>query len=233
MVTSSETVLITGANRGIGLELVRHYAAEGWRVHACCRNPENADELRDSLMGHDGLVHPLDVTDHQSIHDLVDALEGEAIDILINNAGMYGGDHQGFGDMDYDAWARTFETNTFAPYRVIEALLDNVAAGRRKTIANISSRMGSITNYVRGGGYIYRTSKTALNMVSLNLANDLRDHGFIVTAFHPGWVQTDMGGAAADISAEHSARSLRDTINTLTPDQSGLLLNYDGAVIEW
>ena len=103
------TVLITGANRGVGLDLVRQYANEGWRIHACCRDPENAHDLRDALLGHDGVIHPLDVTDHQSIHDLKDALEGEAVDVLINNAGVFGGEHQSFGDMDYDAWASTLE----------------------------------------------------------------------------------------------------------------------------
>lgn len=229
----SGTVLVTGANRGLGLELVRRYAAGGWRVHACCRRPGNADGLREALMGYNGLVHSLDVSDHRSIHDLAESLEGDPVNVLINNAGVFGGDHQGFGDMDYAAWAATLETNTFAPYRMIEAMQDNIEAGSRKVVANISSRMGSITNCTRGGAYIYRSSKTALTMVTLNLAYDLRDRGIIPVAFHPGWVQTDMGGPSADITAEFSAISLKDTIDTLTPEHSGMLLNYDGAVIKW
>ena len=234
MVTKSPpSVIITGANRGVGLNLARRYAVDGWRVHACCRDPENAAGLRDALQGHNGLVHPLDVCDHQSVYDLRDALEGEPIDVLINNAGVFGGDHQSFGDMDYDAWAETLEINTFAPYRITEILLDNVEASVKKTVANISSRMGSITNYVRGGEFIYRSSKTALTMVTLNLAYDLRDHGIILAAFHPGWVQTDMGGPMADITPEFSALSLKSSISKLTPELSGKLLNYDGAIIEW
>lgn len=233
MVTQARTVLITGANRGVGLELVRQYTAGGCRVHACCRNPAGADELRDVLSGHDGVIHPLDVSNHQSIHDLSDALEGDPIDVLINNAGTFGGEHQSFGDTDYTAWAATLETNTFGPYRMVEALIDNLEAGQGARVINISSGMGSVTNYVRGGDYIYRTSKTALTMVTLNLSYDLKDRGIIFTAFHPGWVQTDMGGAAADITAEESAVSLKDSIDSLTSEQSGAYLNYDGSTIPW
>ena len=233
MVDRPPSVLITGANRGVGLELVRQYAMAGWRVHACCRNPDEAHDLRDVLKGHDGLVHPLDVRDHQSIHDLKDALEKEPIDVLINNAGVFGGDHQSFGDMDYTAWAETLETNTFGPYRLIEALLDNVESGHAARIVNISSGMGSVTNYIRGGDYIYRTSKTALTMVTLNLSYDLKDRGIIFTAFHPGWVQTDMGGAKADLTPEESAIALKQSIDALTSEQNGAYLNYDGARIPW
>ncbi len=233
MVNRASSVLITGANRGVGLELTRQYVAAGWRVHACCRNPTGAELLRDVLLGHDGVIHPLDVSDHQSIHDLKDALEEEPLDVLINNAGIFGGDHQSFGDMDYAAWAETLETNTFGPYRLIEALLDNVEAGRSAKVINISSGMGSITNYVRGGDYIYRTSKTALTMVTLNLAYDLKDRGIIFAAFHPGWVQTDMGGAAADLTAQESAAALKSSIDGLTSDRNGAYLNYDGATIPW
>jgi NAD(P)-dependent dehydrogenase (short-subunit alcohol dehydrogenase family) len=233
MVNNVRSVLITGANRGVGLELARCYAGDGWRVHACCRTSNGADDLRDVLKGHDGVIHPLEVSDHQSIHDLKDALEGEAIDVLINNAGVIGGDHQTFGDMDYEAWAKTIEINTFAPYRMIEALLDNVEAGHAPRVANISSKMGSISNYVRGGEYIYRTSKTALTMVTLNLSYDLAERGIIFTAFHPGWVQTDMGGPAADITAEESATALKQSIDGLTSEDNGAYLNYDGATITW
>lgn len=238
MVSPTRRVLITGANRGVGLELVRQYATDGWRVHACCRNPGGANDLRDVLKGRDGLIHPLDVADHDSIHDLKEALEDEPIDVLINNAGVFGGDHQSFGDMDYAVWAETLETNTFGPYRVIEALLDNVEAGHVSSdngarVINISSGMGSVSNYVRGGDYIYRTSKTALTMVTLNLSYDLQDRGIIFAAFHPGWVQTDMGGPTADITPEESAVALKQNIDALTREQNGAYLNFDGAIIPW
>ncbi|MBT3559315.1 MAG: SDR family oxidoreductase [Rhodospirillales bacterium] len=233
MVDRTPSVLITGANRGVGLELVRQYVVAGWRIHACCRNPVDAHDLRDVLKGYDGLIHSLDVSDHQSIHDLKDTLEKEPIDVLINNAGVFGGEHQSFGDMDYAAWAGALETNTFGPYRLTEALLDNVESGHDARIVNISSGMGSVTNYVRGGDYIYRTSKTALTMVTLNLSYDLKDRGIIFTAFHPGWVQTGMGGAKADLTPEQSAMALKQSIDALTSEQNGAYLNYDGATIPW
>ncbi len=227
------SVLITGANRGIGLELARQYAADGWRVHACCRNPAGADALVAALKGHDALIHPLDVTDAAAITALRDALEHEAIDVLINNAGVIGGQHQALGDIDYDVWEQTIRTNVFAPYRVTEALVDRVAASERRVIANVSSLMGSIADNGSGGRYIYRSSKTALNMVVVNLAQDLAEQGVTVLALHPGWVKTDMGGPNATITPEQSAAGLRKVIAGAGPQQSGCFFNYDGRVLAW
>lgn len=227
------SVLITGANRGIGLELARQYAAEGWRVHACCRNPAGADALVAALKGHDGLIHPLDVTDVAAIAALRDALEHEPIDVLINNAGIIGGQHQALGDIDYEVWEQTIRTNVFAPYRVAEALIERVAASERRVIANVSSLMGSIADNSSGGRYIYRSSKTALNMVVVNLAQDLAEQGITVLALHPGWVKTDMGGANATVTPQDSAAGLRKVIAGAVPEQSGCFFNYDGRALAW
>jgi len=227
------TVLITGANRGVGLEFARQYAAEGWRVHACCRHPEEASELTAALAGHNGVIHRLDVTHEHSIHTLVEALEDEALDVLINNAGVIGGEHQDFGDIDYAMWRTTIRTNVLAPYRVAEALLDRLDAGGQRVIANVSSLMGSITDNSSGGDHIYRTSKTALNMVTDCLAMDLRSRGLHVVSFHPGWVRTDMGGAGAPVTPEQSAAGMRRQIAEVGAEQSGRFYNFDGPELAW
>ena len=226
-------VLVTGANRGIGLRLAGQYAADGWRVHACCRDPGNRADLRQAVAGHDAVVHALDVGDRRSIDALKAELGDEPIDVLINNAGVGGGDRQTFGDIDYEAWEETIRINTFGPYRVSEALADNVAGSEKRTIANISSRMGSIAECDEGGESIYRSSKTALNMVSLDLAYDLKARGVTVLALHPGWVRTDMGGAEAPITPEDAAAALRRTIAAATFADSGSFLDYDGTRLPW
>lgn len=227
------TVLITGANRGIGLEFVRQYAADGWRVHACCRRPEAATALGEALLGRDGLVHRLDVTDHGTIHALDEALEDEALDIVVNNAGIIGGDRQAFGAVDYAMWERTIETNVFGPYRVAEALADRLEAGERHILANVSSLMGSIADNASGGRYAYRSSKTALNMVTVNLARDLAGRGIAVLSLHPGWVQTDMGGPKAPVTPHDSVAGMRRVIDGASAEQSGLFFNYDGTPLPW
>ena len=226
-------VLITGANRGIGLELARQYAAEGWRVHACCRRPAEASDLVAALKGHDGLVHALDVTDGAAIAALREALDNEAIDVLINNAGVIGGERQDFGAVDYEAWERTLRTNVLGPYRVSEALADLVGASERRVIANVSSLMGSIADNGSGGDYIYRSSKTALNMVSVNLARELAGQAITVLALHPGWVRTDMGGAGAAIDVKTSIRGMTNVITRLGIKDNGRFINYDGFDIPW
>lgn len=225
----TSTVLITGANRGIGLELARQYAAEGWRVLACCRVPERAR----ALSGHGLVIHRLDVAEQASIDALKAKLGDTPIDLLINNAGVGGGEHQSFGDIDYAAWEQTLIVNTFGPYRMIEAFVDNVTASAGKTIANISSCMASITEYDDGGDYIYRSSKVALNMVVHNLSVDLKARGVTVLALHPGWVRTDMGGPEAPVTPEESAAAMRKNIAAATFSDTGGFLDYDGALLPW
>lgn len=223
------TLLITGANRGIGLALVRGFAGDGWRVHACCRQPERATDLK-AVEG-DVTRHRLDVTDGLRVHGLARELADEAIDLLVNNAGIFG-PRRGFGETDYDDWLKVLAVNTLAPLRLAERFVEQIARSERRLIVNVSSRMGSIANG-KGGAYGYRSSKAALNAVTKGLSEDLRDRGITVVALHPGWVQTDMGGDGADITVEASAAGLRKVIDGLTSAHSGRFFNYDGEEIAW
>jgi len=223
------TILITGANRGIGLELARSFAKDGWRVHACCRDPEGANELR----AVDGtvVVHRLDVTDGAMVAALARELDGEAIDILFNNAGVYG-PRTGFGETDYEAWEPVFSINVFAPLRLAECFVGHVARSERKLILNMSSVMGSIAEG-GGGSYIYRSSKAALNMMTKTLSVDLAGQGIAVVAFHPGWVQTDMGGSHATVDVRDSVKGLRQIVAGLSTEDNGGFFAYDGRKLPW
>jgi NAD(P)-dependent dehydrogenase (short-subunit alcohol dehydrogenase family) len=228
------TVLVTGANRGIGLEFVRQYAADGADVIAACRAPDGAHDLAALAREHQGRIKvvPLDVTDAASVALLARRLKGRPIDILISNAGVKGGNRQQFGSLDYYEWAHCLTVNLMGPVRICEALADNVAAGKEKKIVNVSSRMGSIAQ-AGTGGYIYRTSKTALNMATRLLALDLQDRGISVITVHPGWVQTDMGGPNATLPPEESVSGLRALIERAASAMSGRFWNYDGEEISW
>ena len=224
------TVLITGANRGIGLEFARTFAADGWSVHACCRQPDKAAELK--AVAGDLAVHRLDVTDGLQVAGLARELANRPIDLLLNNAGIYG-PRTGFGETDYQAWEPVFRVNTMAPLRMAENFVEQVARSERRLIVNISSRMGSIGENTSGGGYIYRSTKAALNMVVKSLSVDLAGRGIAVVAFHPGWVQTDMGGPAAAITAVESVAGMRAVIERLGLADNGKFFNYDGTEISW
>ncbi len=224
------TVLITGANRGLGLEFVRSFAEEGWHVHACARNVEKAKTVK-ALDG-DVICHKLDVTNGLKVASLARALADEPLDLLINNAGVYAS-RTDFGDTDFEDWATTLQVNTLAPLRMAERFVGMLEKGERKTIVNISSRMGSIASTSAGGSYAYRSSKAALNMVTKGLSVDLGPKGFTVVSFHPGWVQTDMGGAAADIPSDQAIAGMRKVIAGLTTEDNGRFFNYDGSEIDW
>jgi len=228
------TVMITGANRGIGLALARGYAAEDWRVLACCRDPDNAKDL-DVLRAkaEDRVaVHRLDVTDGLQIDSLAGELAGEAIDLLINNAGV-SGPREGFGETDYDAWHPVFAVNSFAPLRMAERFVEQVARSERKLIVNISSKMGSIAANDSSNAIVYRASKAALNQISKCLAMALGPRGVTVIVFHPGWVSTDMGGAEAPVTPEDSAAGIRAVIAGVTTADNGRFFNYDGEELPW
>ena len=224
------TVLITGANRGIGLEFARQYAEAGYRVHAACRTPESADAL--GSLGKGVKLHALDVTDHGRIEALAAGLKGEAIDIVINNAGIYGA-QQELGKIDYAAWEEVMRVNTLAPLKMAECFLPHLEAGKMKMIASLTSRMGSIAENDAGGVYIYRSSTAALNAAARSLALDLAPRGITVIVFHPGWVKTDMGGAGALIDAETSVGGMRAVIKGAGPKDSGRFFNYDGTEVPW
>ena len=211
------SVLITGANRGIGLEFARQYADDGWQVHACCRAPESADALKAVAEAASGRVsvHALDVADCDRIDALAAARSGTAIDVLVNNAGLFGpklsaegDDRQQFGKIAYDIWTDVLRVNTFAPTKMAEAFVDHVERSALKTIASITSGLGSIAE-TEGGYYIYRTSKAALNMAMASLARDLQPRGIAVGVFCPGWVKTDMGGPGASVEPKDSIAGLR------------------------
>ena len=225
------TVLITGANRGLGLEFARQYAAEGWRVIATCRQPKAAKALA-AIKG-DVRIRALDVTDPAQVRSLARALKSEAIDLLISNAGIYGPRKETFGRVDTEAWHRVFHTNVMGPMMIAEALADHVARGERKTVVALTSLMGSIAENQSGGSYIYRSSKAALNMVMKGLSLTLKPRKISVVMLHPGWVRTDMGGASAHLGAEESVTAMRRVIGGLKFSDSGRFFNYDGREIPW
>jgi len=228
------TVLITGANRGIGLEFVRQYAADGDRVIAGARHPGDAKELIDLATKSKGQVtlHPLDVASGASIAHLAGELGDTPIDILINNAGVYGGDHQTAHNLDYETWARTLTVNSIGPVRVLLALLPNLKKGKDKKAVAITSGMGSTTNH-DGSALIYRSSKAALNNAMHGLALALKPEGITIAMLHPGWVKTDMGGRNASLTPDVSVSAQRKLIAALTTKDSGRYLAYDGREIPW
>jgi NAD(P)-dependent dehydrogenase (short-subunit alcohol dehydrogenase family) len=223
------TVLLTGASRGLGLEFSRQYAAAGWRVIATCRNPARAAALR----GVTGSVeiHALDVTDFPAIGRLAAKLSDVAVDVLIANAGISGPRAMTPDAIDEAAWTEVFRVNTMAPLALAGAFRAHVArSSERKAIA-ISSRLGSIGLNEEGGMYVYRSSKAALNAVWRSFALDYKE--LIAAVFHPGWVQTDMGGAAAPITPQESVSAMRQTIAGLGQADSGQFINYDGTRLAW
>ncbi|MBS0497362.1 MAG: SDR family oxidoreductase [Gammaproteobacteria bacterium] len=231
-----KTLLITGANRGIGLEFVRQYAAEGWRVLACCRKPAAADLLNRLVSQFPDRiqVHALDVTDHRQIEQLAQTLTDQPIDLLINNAGVYPPDRgDAFGRTDYAAWQHAFAVNTMAPLKMAEAFIRQVSCSERKTIATITSKMGSVADNRGGGSYIYRSSKAGVNMVVKSLSIDLSPQKIITVVLHPGWVKTDMGGPGALITAEQSVTGMRRVIDNLTLADSGKFYAFDGQIVPW
>lgn len=228
------TVLIAGANRGLGLEFVRQYAAAGDRVIAACRTPMKADALTALAAGSSGLitVHPLDVSEDASVRAFKSVIADQPIDIAIANAGVYGGSRQGWSDMDFDAWARTLAVNTMAPLRLAQIVHENLKAGSGKIFVAITSQMGSNAGESTGM-FAYRTSKAALNKLMSTLATEWKGDGVIAVPMHPGWVRTDMGGAGAPLSVEESVGAMRAAIAGLKAADSGRFLNYDGSGLPW
>ena len=227
-------VVITGANRGLGLEFCRQYLAGGARVYACSRSPEKASALLELKQSYGEALEivPLDVSNPIMLANLPYVIE-EPIDILINNAGIYGPKGLAFGEYKPDDWAEVLKVNTIAPMMVVQTLADKVAASQEKKIVLVSSKMGSIADNQSGGSYIYRSSKAAINAVGKSLAIDLAEQGIKVAIVHPGWVQTDMGGANGLIDAKTSITGLCEVIEDLSDSNSGEFFNYDGTLIPW
>ncbi|GAB1153007.1 MAG: SDR family oxidoreductase [Shewanella algae] len=226
-------LLITGANRGIGLALTQVYLAAGWDVLACCRDPETADELLDLVNEFQGLeVFALDVTDYEAVADLAAELEGRGLDLLLNNAGYYGPKGLLLGQLPVDEWRTVFEVNSIAPCKLAEAFLPHLIQAKG-IIANISSKVGSMADNQSGGGYLYRSSKAALNSITKSLALDLANVGVKAVALHPGWVQTSMGGPNALIDVDTSAAGMKQLLDNLSQAQSGGFYDYCGNSIPW
>ena len=217
-------VVITGANRGIGLELARHYKTEGWRVTGVCR--ETSPELEEYAVQ---VVEGIDVSRAGSIERLVAALQGQMIDLLINNAGVLC--NNVLGSLDIDSLRLQMEVNAFAPLLVCEALLPNLRAGSK--IANITSRMGSISDNQSGGYYGYRASKAAFNAFGRSLAIDLKGRGIAVAQLHPGFVKTRMVNFGGVLTTEESVAGLTKRIKALTLENTGSFWHCNGEELPW
>ena len=225
------TVLITGANRGIGLEFVREYAADGWRVIAACRKPAKAKDVEQ--VNGDVTLRALDVADPDSVATFVDETKGEAIDVLINNAGVYLDRNIPFGRLDYAGWMTSVQVNALGPVRIAEALADAVAASNRKLMVFLSTQMASIAENAAGGAYAYRSSKAALNAAVKSMATDLKPRGVACLLLHPGWVRTDMGGKNATLEVRDSVHGMRRVIDGFGIERTGSFLRYNGEPVPW
>ncbi len=227
--------MVTGASRGIGLGLVRQLAARGDQVIAAVRAPDRASELAALAAASDGRIRTVacDVADDGSVRAFAAEVGDAAIDLLINNAGVYGGDAQGLDGVDWADAVRTFEINALGPLRVTLALRAALRRARAARVVHVTSGMGSIADNGSGGDYAYRMSKAALNMAGRSLAIDLRADRIISVVINPGWVRTDMGGAGATITVEQSVTGMLREIDALTLDDTGSFRNWRGGTYPW
>ncbi len=227
-------VLITGANRGIGLELTRQYQDDGWNVTAFVRS--SSDGLDEVAAKGNVQVVTADLTDDAALKTAVDTVEAESLDLLINNAGMMGSSKyagtdrawQPFGTFDREEWHEVFDINVFTPLALTELLVDKLRAAEKPVVAMMSSQLGSIDNNLSGGLYVYRSSKTAVNAIMKSLAVNLKDDGITCVSLHPGWVKTDMGGPNADVPVSMSASGLRNVLSKVSIKDSGRFVAFDG-----
>lgn len=238
------TVLVTGTSRGLGLEFVRQYAADGWHVLACARRPDAAAGLQSLAATHGGRVRllELDVEDHAAIERRSGDLADAAIDVLINSAGIMGrgsfaiegAGFGAFGHTDFGDWARVFRVNVAAPMKMAEAFVEQVARSQQKKIVTLTSMLGSIALNRIGSLYAYRASKAAVNAMMKSMAIDLaKSHGIAATALHPGWVRTDLGGPNADIDVVTSVAGMRRVIAALDTGNAGRFMVHDGSELPW
>ncbi len=226
-----ETVLITGASRGIGLELTKQLLALEYKVIATYRNAPSNDQM--SLKDHGNLtLVELEVTNESSIKALSESLAGQKIDVLINNAGIIGPDEQDRDNVSAPSWLETFSVNSIAPLLVSRAIIPLMQEAPNPRIVTISSQMGAL-NRDAVGMYAYRSSKAAVNKVMQVMALELKEQGITVCPVHPGWVKTDMGGDEADITAQESAAGIIKLTQGLTLDQSGTFFTWEGDIHPW
>lgn len=225
------SVLISGANRGLGFEFARQYAADSWTVHGTVRNPATANQL--ASLGRNIHVHPLDVTKHQSIDALASNLAGEPIDVLIANAGILKDFSSPIDEMSRSDFLDVMAVNTFGPLALASALLPNLERGQRKLATAMSSLMSSITRNDWGTQHVYRASKTALNAVWSSLAREWQPRGIACVLIRPGFVRTGMTNFQGDLDPPESVLGLRNVIAALTLADSGRLIGYDGKDLPW
>ena len=226
-------VLISGASRGIGLELVKQYAAAGDEVIACVRDTGNAAQLDEVASGADNItVQQMDAGDPASIEAAAAAIGDAPIDVLINNAGAVGGQHQSLDDVDIEEWHRTLDINTIGPLLISRAFKSNLAASGDGKLMIVTSQLAAST-WPMGGMYIYSTTKAGVSKVGQILALDWKEEPITVGLMHPGWVQTDMGGPHAEITAEESASGIRSVIAGMTKADSGNFYKWNGEIHPW
>jgi NAD(P)-dependent dehydrogenase (short-subunit alcohol dehydrogenase family) len=237
--TYQPTVLITGANRGIGLAFAREYAARGWHVIGTARQPEEAADLQALVKEHPDKVHveKLDVRDFAAVDALAAKYAGRPIDVLLHNAGISGGSQtQMLGKMQYDVFEDVLKTNVVAPLKISEAFLKNVEASQQKKIVTVSSSEGSITGATQPRLYFYRSSKAAVNMVMKNLALQLKSRGVTVAMVNPGMTDTDFMKGLPKNLLRPPAEAVRDmmrNIDGLSVANTGSFWEYDGKTIAW
>lgn len=234
------TVLVTGANRGLGLEYCRQLVAKGWQVLAGTRDPQAATELQRLSAANAGRVRVLglDVTNEDEVHALAEKLCDQPLDLLINNAGTFGPEglpggarYQSLAHMDYGVWRNILEVNLLAPFRLTVALAPNLRLSSRPVVVMLSSDLGSIGNNRQGQSHAYRTSKAGLNMVTKSIANEWRD--LIIVAMAPGWCKTALGGNEGQIEPADSVRAQLATFAKLSQGHSGQFLDRFGAEVAW
>jgi len=221
-------ILITGAGRGLGLELATQYAKDGWQVIGTVRDDAAKERLRKA----GGEAHTLDVSNFEQARELAGRLQGRPLDILFCNAGIIGKRGMALGSFDYASWEEVMRVNVLGAAAVAEALVENVAASEKKVIAMMSSRLGSITES-SGASLPYATSKAALNMLVKALGATLASRGVKVVALSPGWVRTDMGGEGASLAPQTSVAGLRKVLAGLKAGDSGKFFSYEGSAIPW
>ena len=228
------TAVITGANRGLGLELTRQYIDDGWHVYAI--NRSSSDAMRELMTSKRLVAIEADLTNDDSLRAAAGQIDVAAIDLLINNAGMMGDDslaevglaYQTFGTFNRDEWHRIFDINICTPMAITELLVDKLEAADDGCVVTLSSELGSNEHNTMGNFYPYRASKAAVNSMMKSMGANLKDRGIIAIAIQPGWVKTDMGGPNAGLEANDSIRGVRETLARLTLDDNGKLFNYDG-----
>jgi NAD(P)-dependent dehydrogenase (short-subunit alcohol dehydrogenase family) len=230
------SVLVTGSNRGLGLEWARQYAEAGWRVYATCRHPKEARDLNELANAFKNVsLHRLDVTKPDEINSVAVELLKQPLDVLVSNAGLYLEKYWDVGikSVNYQDWEYTFRVNTMGPVRLLAAFLDHLTEGERRLVVVTSTHMASITDIKASGAYYYRSTKAALNAVIEGLTHELKNKGIGLLLLHPGHVRTRMGGEGTSLTPPESVRGMRVLVELFRMEDSGRFFRYDGVEMPW